>query len=251
MRPAGARDPHARLGSRLSARVGAGAPALDHAPRAPGAHALRLGRGRDAVLHVPAATLRADAGPAPLVVLLHGAGGRGAEILPVLVSDAEATGALVLAPDARGDTWDVLRGGFGPDARFIDRAIARVLERHAVDARAVAVAGFSDGASYALSLGLGNGDLFTHVIAFAPGFMAPEAQVGSPRLFVTHGIGDRVLPIDACSRRLVPPLERAGYDLVYREFDGGHVVPPALASEAMRWFLSPSPGLRSGGAEDG
>jgi phospholipase/carboxylesterase len=120
-----------------------------------------------------------------------------------------------------------------------------------VQARTVAVAGFSDGASYALSLGLGNGDLFTHVIAFAPGFMAPEAQVGSPRLFVTHGVGDRILPIDVCSRRLVPRLERAGYDLLYREFDGGHVVPPVLASEAMRWFLTSTPGAAAAGADGG
>jgi phospholipase/carboxylesterase len=248
IRPAGARDPHARLGSRLTARAGTAPTALAEEARSPGAHAMRIGRGRDAIVHVPAAALRADAGPAPLVVLLHGAGGRARDILPALVSDADATGTLLLAPDARADTWDVLRGGFGPDARFVDRALHKLLERHPVDPRAVAIAGFSDGASYALSLGLGNGDLFTHVIAFAPGFMAPEAQVGSPRLYITHGIGDRILPIDACSRGLVPRLERAGYDVTYREFDGGHVVPPALAAEAMQWFLRPA---APGGAEGG
>jgi len=36
--------------------------------------------------------------------------------------------------------------------------------------------GFSDGASYALSVGITNGDLFTHVIAFSPGFVAPARQ---------------------------------------------------------------------------
>jgi phospholipase/carboxylesterase len=31
-------------------------------------------------------------------------------------------------------------------------------------------------------------------------------------------------------------LERAGYEVRYREFDGGHVVPPDVAREAASWF---------------
>src|SRR3712207_7974813 len=52
-------------------------------------------------------------------------------------------------------------------------------------------AGFSDGASYALSLGIPNGDLFTHLVAFSPGFAAPDGQRGHPRVFVGHGVDDR------------------------------------------------------------
>jgi phospholipase/carboxylesterase len=100
----------------------------------------------------------------------------------------------------------------------------------------VALGGFSDGASYALSLGLTNGDLFTHLIAFSPGFMAPGGEVGRPRCYVAHGTRDAVLPIDRCSRRLVPVLERAGYAVRYHEFDGPHTVP------------RPSPARRSTGS---
>jgi phospholipase/carboxylesterase len=53
----------------------------------------------------------------------------------------------------------------------------------------------------------------------------------------THGTDDDVLPIDATSRRVVPMLERAGYDVRYREFTGGHAVPGDLAAEAVMWFL--------------
>ena len=97
--------------------------------------------------------------------------------------------------------------------------------------------GFSDCASYALSLGLTNGDLFTHVVAFSPGFMAPAEEWDAPRVFVSHGAADTVLPVDRCSRRIVPALERAGYAVRYREFAGGHAVPPAIAREAIGWFL--------------
>jgi phospholipase/carboxylesterase len=116
---------------------------------------------------------------------------------------------------------------------FLDAALRGVFGGHRVDPRRVALAGFSDGASYALSLALGNGDLFTHALAFSPGFAAPPEPVGRPRLFVSHGVADDVLPIGACSRRLVPRLRSAGYEVRYREFPGGHFVPADLASEAM------------------
>jgi phospholipase/carboxylesterase len=46
-----------------------------------------------------------------------------------------------------------------------------------------------------------------------------------------------VLPIDACSRRLVPLLRETGYEVAYEEFDGGHTVPPAVADRAFAWWL--------------
>ncbi len=130
----------------------------------------------------------------------------------------------------------MIDGGYGPDVDFVDRALRQTFERYAVDPAHVAVEGFSDGASYALSIGITNGDLFTHVMAFSPGFLAPGGQEGAPRLFVSHGIHDNVLPIDRCSRRIVPRVQQAGYDVVYREFDGGHAYPPEVVQEALGWF---------------
>ena len=150
--------------------------------------------------------------------------------------------ALVLAPDSRARTWDALLGGFGPDARFIERALAsgRDAPPRRVAAGPVAVAGFSDGATYALGLGRANGHLFSHVLAFSPGFLVPTHPAGAPRIFVSHGRSDQVLPIDACSRVLVPELRREGYDVRYREFDGRHEVPPAVTREAVDWFVDPA-----------
>jgi phospholipase/carboxylesterase len=42
-------------------------------------------------------------------------------------------------------------------------------------------------------------------------------------------------PIDRCSRRIVHELERGGYEVLFREFDGGHTIPPEIASEAVGW----------------
>ena len=100
----------------------------------------------------------------------------------------------------------------------------------------VAIGGFSDGASYALSLGLANGDLFTHVIAFSPGFITPAPPAGRPPIFVSHGTEDQVLGIDVTSRRIVPRLKSAGYTVTYREFTGPHTVPTPIAREALEWL---------------
>ena len=70
--------------------------------------------------------------------------------------------------------------------------------------------------------------------------MAPIRQEGAPRLFISHGKGDHVLPIDAYIRRIVPQVKRAGYDVLYREFDGPHTVPPDVAREASDWFAGNS-----------
>ena len=193
-----------------------------------------LDSGRDGLLYVPPGH---DAtGKTPLALTLHGAGGDARSGLSHLIGLADEFGLVLLAPESRGRTWDVLAGGFGPDVGFIDRALEQTFDRLNVDAGRLAITGFSDGASYALSLGLTNGDLFTHAIAFSPGFAAPADRRGKPPVFVSHGKRDRVLPIERCSRRIVPQLEREGYEVSYREFDGPHTVPGEVARGALEWF---------------
>jgi predicted esterase len=216
---------------RLSARPGKDAGGCE-----PGVHPLEVRRERDALLYVPKS---ADPNqPAPLVVYLHGATGSEQQGIKRLGPFSDELGFLVLSPASGGGTWDAIQDGYGPDVRTIDQALARAFTRRRVDARRIALAGFSDGASYALGLGLANGDLFGSVLAFSPGFIpSGSARNGKPRVFVSHGRNDEILPIETCSRRLVPELTRAGYPVTYREFDGPHGVPREITQEAMRWFM--------------
>ncbi len=207
----------------------------------PGVHALLLGDAvRDGRLFLPGTM---EQRPCPLMLLLHGAGADGSSMLRLVGKMAGAKGCALLAPDARQHTWDFLVGGFGPDVTFLDRALRQVFERCHVDASRVALAGFSDGASYALTLGLANGDLFTHVMAFSPGFMRPPDLQGTPRVFMSHGTEDRVLPIERCSRRIFPQLKEAGYHTRYREFAGPHTLPDAVLAEALAWFTGEAEAL--------
>ena len=201
-------------------------------PLPPGRHALDLGPGVTALVAVP----RASVGPLPLLVFCHGAGGRAEGALGLVEGPAADAGVVVLATTSAGATWDLIAGGIGPDVAALDAAIAAVFARTAVSR--VALGGFSDGASYALSLGLANGELFDAVLAFSPGFVAPPGRQGRPRIRVCHGTEDRVLPVVGCGRRVVRLLERDGYAVTYEEFPGGHVVPPDQVSAALAWWLA-------------
>ncbi len=198
----------------------------------------RLGSGaRSALLYVPKGY--SSERPAPFIVILHGAGGSGQHSLDLVTRYADRFGFIVLAPSSRAASWDIISTrSYGTDVTPLDALLKQAFADFAIDPTRVAVAGFSDGASYALSLGIINGDLFTDIIAFSPGFMAPTRAEGRPRIFISHGVQDRVLPIDVCSRRLVPKLKAGGYSVDYREFPGGHTVPSHLASAAYEAFAA-------------
>jgi phospholipase/carboxylesterase len=195
----------------------------------------RLGFGgrRDGTYYVPAKAPN----PAPLVLALHGAGGNAARTIEYLQPYADAHGFILLVPDSRGSSWDLVQAGLGPDVEFVDRALAHVFARVAVDRKHIAANGFSDGASYALTLGITNGDLFTHVIAFSPGFLSVKEQNGRPLVFVSHGTKDEVLPIERCGRRVAAQLRNGNYPVTYREFEGPHTVPESIAEEAFAGFV--------------
>ncbi|MRW88337.1 thioesterase, partial [Pseudoduganella sp. FT26W] len=170
--------------------------------------------------------------PLHLLVLLHGAGGQHGGGDHIALAHAIRHGALLLIPDALSTSWDLLRGGYGPDLAFLDRALLWTMQRYEVDEQAMAIAGFSDGASYALSVGLMNGHLFRDILAFSPGFMAPLRREGQPRIFVGHGKDDQVLSVQR-GQEIAQRLAGEGYDVHYAEFDGAHIVSPPVARAAL------------------
>ncbi|MET3807831.1 putative esterase [Nakamurella sp. UYEF19] len=170
-----------------------------------------------------------SAGPVPLVVLFHGATSRPSEVLPTFEEHAQREGFLVLAPKSIDYTWDVIvNGGFGPDVAALDSALSEVFSAFDIDPDRIAIAGISDGASYALSLGLANANLFKRVFAFSPGYFAQGYREGHPKIFISHGREDPVLPIEKTSWRIVSVLKTAGYEVDFREFTGGHEAPADL-----------------------
>ncbi|HEV3139238.1 MAG TPA: hypothetical protein VGY57_01915 [Vicinamibacterales bacterium] len=201
--------------------------------------ALGLGGGdRDGVIQMPSAPPGDDNGKLPLLVFLHGATQNGAGMLRRIGPPADAAGVVVVAPDSRGTTWDAIRDSFGEDVGYLNRVLEHVFSHVAVDPARITIGGFSDGATYALSLGIANGDLFPRIAAFSPGFIIGAPANGRPKIFVSHGRSDQILPIDQCSRVIVPRLKAMGYDVTFREFDGRHEMPPDVATEGLRWMAA-------------
>lgn len=199
-----------------------------------GEHELGLSSGRDGFLRIPAGYVPETV--APLALLLHGAGRNAHEWaggFPLF----DELGLIVLSIDSRGVTWELRFGGFGADAAFIDRALTQTFERCNIDPSRMAIAGFSDGASYALSLGLTNGDLFTHVLGFSPGYIETDGRYGQPPVFLSHGTNDGILPV-AFTRDLAVQLASDGHVVRYEEFDGGHTLPYAIGELGMDWFVN-------------
>jgi len=218
---------------RLTAKSN-GKPASDTMPT--GIRSLQLHSKKESFIYVP--QQYNAAAPASFAVMLHGSGGVAEHGLYLINQYADANNMIIYAPASLDYTWDIIAGdSFGMDVSFLDHALQTIFEKYAIDASKIAIGGFSDGASYALCLGLINGDLFKNIIAFSPGFFYATIEHGNPAVFISHGVHDRVLPINSCSRRIVPQLNRKGLDVSYHEFDGEHEIPEIIRMEAVEWFV--------------
>jgi len=193
------------------------------------------------------------AGPAPLLVLLHGASGYPINFLQGMEPVADRLGLILLYPHSRGQTWDFILNVSmerdpwrGQDSAQLDQSLADLFSRAAIDPHRVVLLGFSDGAGYALSLGVANPQLFSAVIALSPGiFVAPDRSDRRQRVFVAHGRSDRVLSFANTSETIVRELRAEGVNLHFRPFAGDHQIDPAALTEGLEFALglqaSPAP----------
>ena len=221
----------------------------------PTAAATGLPKGRTtlangAIAYVP----QTVTGPAPLIVLLHGAGGQAGPFLDRFTAAADKRGVVLLALQSKGATWDLVprRDGaegplamkagpslrFGADVARIDAALGALFARTRVDARHIVLLGFSDGASYALSLGLANPQLFSTVMAFSPGFVViPKMVAPAQRIFIAHGRQDPVLPFHVAEKDIAGLIAANGLKPRFRPFDGDHHVDDGALADGLDYAL--------------
>ena len=195
----------------------------------------------DAVAYVPS-----SAGPhPPLLVLLHGAGRTRMWMIDHFRAQADKRGILLLAPTSLGATWDAIsaaqesrspgsalaermghRYGGSRDSRRVDAAIANLAKLVPFDLSRVVLAGFSDGATFALAMGMARSQHFSAVIAWSPGIAIETSQPArGRRVFVSHGRSDPVLSYSTDCGEIVPLLQGEGANVTFLPFDGVHEVP--------------------------
>ena len=177
--------------------------------------------------------------PWPLLVLLHGAGDSARNMIEVLRADSDRRGYIILAPKSLGLTWDLFdEAAYAHDPARINAAVRDLFARARIDRERLAIAGFSDGASYALALGIRNPKLFSGVLALSPGFLHMATEVDpAQRLFISHGRRDPILSWRRVAREFVPKLERAGMRPRTHWFAGGHWIDKASYGGAVDYVL--------------
>lgn len=194
---------------------------------------------RDGTLFVP--KLYKPGTPMPLLIMLHGFSGWG-DNQRRLFDLAEELGFIVMTPESRDITWGREAPGFDDDVRYIGAAFRHVGGLVNIDFDRVALGGQSDGAGYALTMGLAYGDTFNHLIILAGAhLLEPIRRQGKPKIFFAHGVKDTTMPIDVSGRANVKQLKDEGYDVTYHEHEGGHGTPAEITREAILWFLGKTP----------
>lgn len=189
-----------------------------------------------AIAYIPEALTN----PAPVIVLLHGAAGNARAFAEEFRQDIETRGAILLSVQSERQTWAVRKpSSKEADVANIRAAIEKLSATASVDPKRISVMGFSDGASYALSVGMAYPDLFRSIVAFSPGYaFSPKRLYTDQRIFIAHGRRDRVLTADN-ARQIVKGLEAAGFDPEVHWFNGGHQIDPQLKQAGIDFALRP------------
>ena len=196
--------------------------------------------------------------PSPVLVALHGAGGQASQVLESFRQQADANGIVLLIPQSAKGTWDMIEDlksrlglelnvqpRYGKDLKALDTALADLFAKVAVDPARVGIMGFSDGATYALSVGTANPQLFKRIIAFSPGPAFLGKSASDQFVFISHGENDRVLPF-ATARGHASRLRVRKIPVEFEKFDGGHEVPKAIKEKAMAFFRDPAAATAAG-----
>jgi phospholipase/carboxylesterase len=170
------------------------------------------------------------AAPKQLVVLCHGLGADGHDLIDLAPTWARALpDAAFVAPDApdpcdlgpTGRQWwsvadrspPVVEAGVRRAATFLNPFLDAELARLALPADAYALMGFSQGAMTALFTGLRRAAAPRAILAFSGALIAPESLAAElthrPPVLLVHGEADDVVPVDR-SRAAEAALRAAG-----------------------------------------
>ena len=184
-----------------------------------------------------------ESGALPLLIILHGTGGKGADVLVRLRTIAERERFIVIAPDSASITgaWLVEQrsGAVTEDYRHVMNCVREVLALPGVriDRAHVLIAGFSVGSGLAFSIA-SREDLFT-AFAILHGHVVTDA-VGPRRVRGWLSTGDRDRLRTAENMRSVADhlLRVAGFsEIETHVFPVDHALKEAELTGLVEWWL--------------
>ncbi len=204
-----------------------------------------------------------DAGAGPIVVLMHGFGAPGDDLVP-LAEEIDAPGVRFVFPEApvelpptfgMGRAWwmiDILRlqramtmgrardltrdvpEGLAPARQKVMQLLSEA--REALGAGPLYLGGFSQGAMLACDVALRSEEPIAGLVLMSGTLLAEDEWIplmpkraGTPAL-VSHGRQDPLLPF-AIAERLRAELTKAGLAVKWVPFEGGHGIAPSVLDE--------------------
>lgn len=194
-----------------------------------------------------------EEGEAPVVVLLHGWGAPGDDLVPLAGHLRRRAGVRVVVPAAplerppTGRAWWPIdpqglrrptdRGeetppGLAEARRDLIALLERLQARGRIEPSRTVLAGFSQGAMLATAASLEWSERPAALVIMSGG-PVDEARWRSrmeraPRaVFMSHGRGDPLLRFDAAGR-LRGHFERGGAEVTFVPFEGGHTIPDSV-----------------------
>lgn len=179
----------------------------------------------------------------PLIICLHGAGGRGDHYIWSWLRPAKSKGYMLLAPKSMDVTWSVLRPVL--DVSSITAIFQDVCSTYAVDASRVYLSGLSDGGTFTYLFGLSSAEMFAGISPIAGDFhgmmdgMLRKKQGIELPIYIVHGAQDHIFSVGSI-RNGYDLLTRIGYNVTYEELpDWGHAYTSSINEQLVfPWFES-------------
>jgi phospholipase/carboxylesterase len=204
-------------------------------------------------LYEPAGT-----GPHPTILTLHGRGANAFDLLGLaphlcngkfLMICPQGPLEMPIGPDAVGYAWFPMSMGGPPDMAAILSSqkllltfLDQCLQRYPIDAKKLAVLGFSQGGLMAHSIALAHPERFAALAVLSSWLpeelvegLAIGEEVRSLPTLVQHGTQDPMIEVDR-ARDSVERLRSIMVPLTYREYDMGHEISSRSLTDLSTWL---------------
>ena len=175
----------------------------------------------------------------PLVVVLHGLGGSGANTIPAWVERLQKEFAVLCPTYPMGAWWA------RPAEEMVLGLIDQVREQYNIDSDRIFLTGLSNGAIGAYMIGMFYPDRFAGLIPIAgsitPRYMHFLVNLRNTPIYMIQGAHDPIFPIQL-SRRIHKILSDMKYPVTYREHGergkahGGHFLPESEVPAMVEWI---------------
>ena len=184
----------------------------------------------------------------PLFTVLHGAGRQDEMLAKGYRDEPDKRQAFFLIPRSVLPTWDLIASPERPDLDFLEYAYDQLYRRYPIDPLQQVLIGYSDGASYGLSVGLCNSTMFSALLLWAAGFVVLDPPTGErfrngisepcPRIYLEYGTHDELFDFETVALPLRDNLRKLGLDVAFSVDEGGRHWPSrSFQTEALDWYF--------------